>query len=446
MPQGLGVGDDTPLPGLGGGSLSGSSGSGGITSGRVLLEPFTGHKPFLGGYKDRRTALEYHDAYTQTPAPPPAWERLPPKVHRDTQTSGDMVSHAAQSRREGVAQTTAHVRGLYQSTAGDRVLVPRTPYFSSEMKAALWERMAVVIQKHWRASEARKEARGLQAAAGAAAVARAEAEAAAAAAAEARAALELERRLHPRTPADFAVLYDEVEAWRVATTARIHAEVAAGDWTAAFSEMLTKETALIGTIERLRSEAGKVNKEAAIARRLGAMGQAQHWGLSHIPKAARLPQVEVTTPLTVRAAELKRLYDALGLEGLGQEDRTEVLLHVKFTIAEVDCQLSRELSVLIDRELDLMARDRPGPTLASLRSRIKTLFLAFCDTPEFNPLAARHGQPGPGRDRRTQGSMLRTQPLPPGGGPVTKPKPFMINRDGSMTGRGGGRSSGSASQ
>jgi hypothetical protein len=40
------------------------------------------------------------------------------------------------------------------------------------------------------------------------------------------------------------------------------------------------------------------------------------WPLSHIPKAARRPAVHVTTPLTTRAAELKRLYDALGLGGL----------------------------------------------------------------------------------------------------------------------------------
>jgi len=345
-----------------------------------------------------------------------------------------MISHGAQSRREGTVQTTAHVKGIFQSTSGDRVLIPRKPYFSSEMKLALWERMAVVIQKHWRASEARKQAKSMRQAADKAALDKERLEAEAAVEEEARSAMELERRLHPRTPADFAVLYDEVEAWRVATTERIHAEVPKAHLTAAFSEMLAKETALIGAIERMRTEAAKENKKAATEKRLEAMAQSQHWGLTHIPKASRLPEIEVTTPYTTRAAELKRLYDALGLEGLGSEDRTEILLHVKYTVEEVDCQLSREIISLVDRELDLMARSRPASSLASLRSRTLTLFLAFCDTPEFNPMAKMHGQPGPGRDRRTQGQMLRTQPLPPGG-VATKPKPFMLNRDGGITGK-----------
>ena len=410
---------------------------------RVPFEPFTGHKPFLGGFRDKRTALEYHDAYSQTlDDRPPAWESLPAKFSRDAQTSSAVtnpVSRSVQSKREGGAQTA--VRGLHQSTTGDRVLVPRTPYFSSEMKAALWERMALVIQTHWRAACARALAGGLRRAQAEARAAREAAEAAAADAAAEASARDLERRLHPRTPADFAVLYDEVEAWRVATTERIHAEVPREHLTAAFVEMLAKETALIGTIERLRSEAARANKEAATERRLGAMAEPHKWPLSHLPKAARLPVVQVVTPLTTRALELKRLYDALGLEGLGVEDRTEVLLHVKYTVAEVDCKLSRELIGLLDRELDLLARDRPAAALAALRSRIRTLFLAFCDTPDFNPLAARHGGApggeGAPRNPRTQAMMLRTQPLPPGGQAASKSKSWMVNKAGEITGRRG---------
>jgi hypothetical protein len=411
-------------------------------AGSCSYEPFAGHKPFLGGFRDKRTQLEYHDAYTQAcldPRPQP-WELAPPKFSRDTQTSSaitDPVSRSTQSKREGAAQTA--VRGLHQSTTGDRVLVPRAPYFSSEMKAALWERMAIVIQKHWRASCGRAEARALRGAIYAVAEAREEAARAAAAAAVEASAADLERRLHPRTPADFAVLYDEVEAWRVATTERIHAEVPKEHLTQAFSEMLAKETALIGTIERLRAEAARANKEASIERRLGSMAEPQKWPLSHVPKAARKPLVAVTTPLTVRAAELKRLYDALGLQGLCVEDRTEVLLHVKYTVAEVDCKLSRELVGLLDRELDLLARGRPDAALAALRSRIRTLFLAFCDTPEFNPLVAKQpGLPGPGRNPRTQATMLRTQTLPPGGAANSKARSFMVNREGEITGRRGG--------
>ena len=375
------------------------------------------------------------------PPGPAPWESAPPKFSRDAQTSSAVtnpVSRSVQSKREGAAQTA--VRGLHQSTGSDVVLTARTPYFSSEMKQALWERCALVIQTHWRAACARARASALRQAQADAYAARAAAEAAAAEAAAGGAAADLERRLHPRTPADFAVLYDEVEAWRVATTERIHAEVPKEHLTGAFVEMLAKETALIGTIERLRSEAARANKEAAVERRLGALGEGHVWPLSHLPKAARKPQVHVTTPLTTRAAELKRLYDALGLGGLSVADRTEVLLHVKYTVGEVDCKLSRELVGLLDRELDLLARDRPSAALAGVRARIRTLFLAFCDTPEFNPLAARHAPAAAGggsapRNPRTQAMMLRTQPLPPGGAAASKSKGWMVNKAGEITGR-----------
>ena len=430
-------------------SALGGGGGGGGGGAAVPYEPFTGHKPFLGGFRDRRTALEYHDAYTDMPPGPAPWEGAPPKFSRDAQTSSAVtnpVSRSAQSKREGAAQTV--VRGLHQSTTADVVLTARTPYFSADMKRALWERKAVVIQTHWRAACARALAGAMRQAREDVLAAAEAAEAAAAAAAAEGAAADLQRRLAPRTPADFAVLYDEVEAWRVATTERIHAEVPKEHLTGAFVEMLAKETALIGTIERLRSEAARANKEAAVERRLGALGEGHVWPLSHIPKAARAPAVHVTTPLTTRAAELKRLYDALGLGGLSVSDRTEVLLHVKYTVGEVDCKLSRELVGLLDRELDLLARDRPSAALAGVRARIRTLFLAFCDTPEFNPLAARYapeaagagtGGSGSGsRDPRTRAMMLRTQPLPPGGAAASKSKGWMVNKAGEITGRRGG--------
>jgi hypothetical protein len=397
------------------------------------VTPFSGRKPFMGGFRDARTALEYHDACSQTPPPPPAWTLLPPKFERDAQTAGFVESRSAQSARESCAQTA--VRGLHQGTSGDRELAPRRPYVTSEMVHARRVRAAVELQRHWRAAMARAEAKARRRAAEVAAAGAAAAAEAAAGAAAARAAADQARRLHPRTRADFALLYDEVEAWRVATTARIHAEVPKEDLTAAFSAMLQKETALLATIDKLRAEAARARAEEATEKRLAQMAGSERWALSHVPKAARAAAVDVETPLTNRAAELKRLYDALGIAALAVEDRTEVLLHVKYTVGEVDCALTRELRGLVDRELDQLARGRPAAALEGLRARIRTLFLSFCDTPEFNPRAAKVGAAAPGRDQRTLAHSLRTAPLPPGGGPATKAKSFMVNQGGSLTSR-----------
>ena len=52
---------------------------------------------------------------------------------------------------------------------------------------------------------------------------------------------EIQRRMHPRTAADFEILYNELEAWRAAETARIAGEdLAEGDRLEALAQLLHK--------------------------------------------------------------------------------------------------------------------------------------------------------------------------------------------------------------
>jgi hypothetical protein len=44
------------------------------------------------------------------------------------------------------------------------------------------------------------------------------------------------------------------------------------------------------------------------------------------------------------------------MQGLTLDERLDVLLHVKWTVKEFDCSLTRELVELIDREADLVNR------------------------------------------------------------------------------------------
>jgi hypothetical protein len=45
------------------------------------------------------------------------------------------------------------------------------------------------------------------------------------------------------------------------------------------------------------------------------------------------------------------------------EERLELLLHVKWTVKQFDCQLTRELCELLEREADLLNRGRPEKSL-----------------------------------------------------------------------------------
>lgn len=62
------------------------------------------------------------------------------------------------------------------------------------------------------------------------------------------------------------------------------------------------------------------------------------------------------TPHTLRAQELRDIFDSLSMKYLTQDERLDVLLTVKHTVKEHDCKLTQEIIELIDREADLLMR------------------------------------------------------------------------------------------
>jgi hypothetical protein len=66
----------------------------------------------------------------------------------------------------------------------------------------------------------------------------------------------------------------------------------------------------------------------------------------------------------LQAALTRRRAQGLQMGGLTIDERLDVLLHVKWTVKEFDCALTRELVSLIDREADLLNRGRSETTLA----------------------------------------------------------------------------------
>lgn len=101
----------------------------------------------------------------------------------------------------------------------------------------------------------------------------------------------------------------------------------------------------------------------------------------------------VNTPYTLRARELRDLYHALLLDIVDVDERLQILLSIKCSVKEFDCNLSRDIVLLVDREGDLLSRGRSSKSIEGtlynnklgLRVRISGLFLQFIQTPEFNP-------------------------------------------------------------
>jgi len=337
-------------------------------------------KPYLGGFRNKQHGATYHHALTQT-APTERKQVHKIRFHREVQTY-EHRTRSTQCKRDNGTQMPKV--GLYIDNLSDVELAPRRPYFSSADKAALILEKCVIIQCHARGMIARRRAKQLRTER----KERLELEAKEAERRQLEADLrhkrEVERRMHPKTFEDFNVLYRELEAWRLNEATRISKSgFDEASRRAAQRELLHKETKLLQTIDKLKIQAHSQNRDAKIKKKLETMANPKVWAQSDGETTT------VHTPYTTRAKELMDLYSGLRLPLLTVDERLDVLLHVKWTVKEFDCNLTREIVDLIDREADMLNRGRPEKAFVGLRRRLANLFLQFLETPEFNPEAVR---------------------------------------------------------
>ena len=337
-------------------------------------------KPFIGGYRDKRDGLEYHHAWTNTERYRQQ-EDPDKRLTRETQTY-IFATHAVQSSREACTQMAR--KDLLLDNKNDKIMYPGR-YVTSEEHAALVLSKTVLIQRNLRMYIARKKVNELRKKKAEHDKFVAEQESAKVEAEEAQRRYNIERRMRPKKKSDFKILHEELETWNTQETMKIkQSSMDKEEKQKALQKLLFKETKLLQTIDRLKVLAQKENTEDNVNKMLSKMSKPKRWNLKdgHV--------IEVHTPYTTRAIELQQLYFGLQVPILTTEERLDVLLHVKWTVKEFDCNLTREIVDLIDREADLLSRGRNPKTLTGLRRRISHLFLTFIETPEFNPEVAKY--------------------------------------------------------
>ncbi len=339
-------------------------------------------KTYQGGYRNKHNGKVYHHASNQTAVKrKPRWEGQAEKFHRETQTA----EYKSRSMQVGCESGTQMARpDLYIDNSRDRHVSPKR-YVTSVEVARMKLEKTIQLQCAWRSYIARVRSTAVRQLL----LDREERLAAEEQARREHAVeqhqREVERRLHPRSQKDFEVLYNELEEWRFKETARIKEQTASGtpERRAAMQELLARETKLVQTIDRLKIKADDENRKLAVQRKMLNMSQPKQW------QRRNEDVVNVQTPFTTRAGELMQLYNAVIDPSLTTEARVDVLLNVKWTVKEFDCQLTRELAALIDREADMLHRGRGKKSLEGLRRRISNQFLQFIESPQFNPEAAR---------------------------------------------------------
>mmetsp|Transcript_15528 Transcript_15528/g.19878 ORF Transcript_15528/g.19878 Transcript_15528/m.19878 type:complete len:477 (-) Transcript_15528:95-1525(-) len=348
----------------------------------VIIEKAEYPKRYLGGYRHKQNGLIFHHASVQTDISTgkKALKDTSMLFSRDTQTA-EFVTKSQQTTRESGTQMKRV--DLYMNDEKDRVMVAKD-YFSSEELLNLQKQHTVVLQRFWRGYMARKRAWEIRKSYYDRQVADQQRREEERVVKEAAARKEMQRRMNPRSVTDFEVLYNELEKWRAAETKRIRASgLPPEERQLQHEQLLHKETRLLQTIDRLKATAVKEGKAERIQKMLELISLPKKWELSDGELA------EIHTPFTTRANELKELYNGLNTPLLSVDERLDVLLHVKWTVKEFDCPLTRDIVELIDREADLLNRGRSEKSLEGLRQRITNLFLRFIETPEFNPEAAR---------------------------------------------------------
>jgi hypothetical protein len=173
------------------------------------------------------------------------------------------------------------------------------------------------------------------------------------------------------------------------------------------TELLTNETKALQNLQALKLSAHQELHVEKTEQMLRQMAQPLVWQLSHGETAS------VHTPETQRAKQLLDLFHALHAPVMSTDQRLDVLLKVKvrlwcfpdcfvsklcltfvatfvlqWVVGEAYSAQSMEIQDLVDREADLLSRNRPLKSMEKLRSRLGNLFLQFLQNSDVNPRAA----------------------------------------------------------
>lgn len=337
----------------------------------VQVEKGQSKKSYIGGYRSKLTNDEFHHANTQTIE---TYNQNLPKntsnlLTRESQTV-DTVARSQQTVREyGTQMERSHI---CLDNSSDRILIARE-YISGAQFQEKRLHATVICQRYWRGYCGRKkvwltrelldnrQTRIVRDQNAAATVSRLKNEES------------LLKRLNPDSFNDFSELYNDLSAWRqdqanTDTTHDINTK----------KDLLEKEVAILQTIDRMRQTSLQSHKADDNENLFLFMSQQKRW------QSRTGEEILVDTQSTIKAREIYTLYMGLRNFDADDNDRIDVLTHIQWTVSQHNDNLTRDISSLIDREIDLISRKRHSDSLEGLRRRLLNLFCDFGKNPIYN--------------------------------------------------------------
>ncbi|CAG0900140.1 unnamed protein product [Cyprideis torosa] len=361
----------------------------------VLREDF--RKPFLGGYKNTKTLLEYHHASSQTPRKSRGKQGDRRNVGRSTQTF--QVDQATQMTR----------MGYWESSGKDKELAPRTGLEErkgtktgrkqrpkhTQLTDKQLAKHAIVIQRAWRSHAAHQPmtAQSLERDDG-----------------ELEAEFEEEQRppsvegkikevqeeeaLHAiqrledhikeilASGRDLRDLPDLLKRWRKEQLHIVHLSRSGAERHAAYCIIQDQEAKWIFAYNQWKILINKRHKDRELKDLLDQSSEPLCW-----ISDATGHTLEADTPDSQTGKDLKQAYDIFIAKG--KPSREETLRNLRDLYNLLSCHresvLSMEIKSLICRHMDLVLRGVQTSQLQGLRQRILLLFQEYIKDPFHNP-------------------------------------------------------------
>ncbi|XP_026724467.1 IQ and ubiquitin-like domain-containing protein isoform X2 [Athene cunicularia] len=287
----------------------------------VKIERPTYCKPFLGGFKNRITGVEFHNAGSQT-----IRKKQPDKgiqlFCRETQTAFEI--NKTQQTKNTTSTQMAKV-GLYVSNMTDKLINPGKYLTAKEYHERRLEAV-IVLQTYFRRWHAINVVQNLREEKRLRLVWEAQEEVRRKKEKDEKLRKEQERRLNPKTREDFELLYHALELWRREETEWINTTLTGAERKAAFCGLLEKEAQLIAAIGRHKLNADEENQQRAILHFLNKCAQPKRW------KAYDGKITEMDTQYTLHARELFEICRSISMNDIPKDERIDVLLTLRRTV------------------------------------------------------------------------------------------------------------------
>lgn len=343
----------------------------------VAIENKTIQKPFIGGYVNKTTLIEYHHAYTQTGPSPP---KVPPenKNHRDTQTC--FWRHRKTETNYSHATQMTHSSTTWIPNINDKILVAG-PYETAEEREKRIDVLDKIrkIQRWYRSWKLLKLVKFYSQEFRKRLVREQEDIARYNKSNERARRRELITKVFPRTKAEFASVYSMIERWKRSEIERISKNYCGPSKIAEFYTLLDREVEMLRTLETHRTKLRSDMKLKKDMQFFEAISNPIKWNSNY----KNIP-IEMDTVETQKGREYYQSFKEFCYSGPNSEKRLQALLNVKISLQDHICPLATELVNLINRACELTARGMRDKHLDMLYKRIRSMMIRHYQQPECN--------------------------------------------------------------